>query len=163
MDEATRAKLAGSAGWLVGIAACTIINIVFVITNNDTRLVLGAFAVDVAAYIYNKYAGGSSELKMIVTSLMGIVVAGVYFGLSKQAAKGQLWALIVGFVLYAFDMLVCLLAPSWLTIGIHAWALYSLFGGIVACTRMGKNDATKTPEATQGSKDDNSPPEQPTI
>jgi|GEM_PF-4367629 len=141
MDEATKKTLAGSAGWFLWIALCTIINIVLYSTNSDTRLALSADSVEVAAVLFNQFGGGTHEFKMIVTYIIGIIGAGIYFLLTKPASEGKIWAFIVGFILYGLDAILPLMMTQWVGLAIHAWALYSMFGGIMACANMGKNAA----------------------
>jgi len=58
----------------------------------------------------------------------------VVFGIFGQ--KGHAWAFILGIGLYALDGVIFLLRPSWLSVAVHAFVLFCLIRGFIACREL---------------------------
>ncbi|MBS1994074.1 MAG: hypothetical protein JSS83_26370 [Cyanobacteria bacterium SZAS LIN-3] len=145
MYEAQRQKIASSAGWFLWIAGCTFINIILYSIKNDTRLVLGATTVEVAAIIFNDLSALSPEVKIIITYVIGIIGSGIYLALMKPASQGRIWAFVIGIVLYGLDGVANVLMQAWMGTAIHAWGLYSLAGGVQAAMALKKLNPPSEP------------------
>jgi hypothetical protein len=124
-------KIKAGAGWLAWIFLCTWVNVGMQIAHQDTRLVLGV-----------------SSVEVVVEVFIGLIGGGIFAVLTKYAVLGKTWAFAVGIFLYSLDTILQLLCANWMGVAIHAWALFSLGGGLKACMMPIPAPAPASPSAS---------------
>jgi hypothetical protein len=63
---------------------------------------------------------------------INLCIASLFALWGVLARKRYGWALVVGMVLYGLDALLFLLIADWLSLGLHAFVLVSLYSGLQA-------------------------------
>lgn len=132
MDADKRAQAIGSAaGWLMFIAGCTAVNGAMQLFHSDWGLALGAEALYIITGVaQSMHLGGAAEA--ILTVLATAFLAGFYFVLFKFAGTGKAWPFFVALAFYGLDTVISFFSKSFIGIGVHCWAMYSLVVGAKA-------------------------------
>jgi hypothetical protein len=120
-DPELARRVKSGAGWFYWIAAFTIINAVMVNTGSRWGFALGLAAPQL-------FSGGGSAIGIVINAL----AAGFLVFLGVFAGKGQAWAFILGMVVMLLDSALTGLLQMWLSLIIHAFALFSIFSGFRA-------------------------------
>jgi hypothetical protein len=71
-----------------------------------------------------------------VALVLDLLAAGVLVLFGFFANKGHAWAFIIGMILFALDGVIFLLAQDWLRVGFHAFVLFCLVRGFLACREL---------------------------
>ncbi|HEX2853036.1 MAG TPA: hypothetical protein VHO24_07355 [Opitutaceae bacterium] len=124
--EALRKQVASCASWFYWIAGMTVINCMMIQSGSDTSFVIG---LTVGMVVDAMAASAGATAKLFAAGFDAICVAGLIF-LGVKARRGLRWAFIAGIVLYGMDTLLSLVAPNAISIGVHAWALFSMGMGL---------------------------------
>ena len=117
------------ASWFYWIAGLSIINSIAAFAGSSWGFIFGLAVTQVVDELA-KMAGGN--VATIAALVIDVFIAGVLVFLGVFAHKGHTWAYWVGMVLYALDAVVSVIATSWLGVLFHAFALYSIYQGLVA-------------------------------
>lgn len=133
-------SIRSGAGWLIWIAALSLVNIGATASGSEISFALGLIISQVIALIG---AGMATETH---SPTLGWVAAGVAavpaiaFGALWFLAKdGKAWVFVLAMVVYALDLVALLgiLAVAgemdFIGVGIHVWALWALWRGWSAC------------------------------
>ena len=72
----------------------------------------------------------------VVAFIFDLIAAGLFALIGYFASKRHAWIFVAGMIAYALDGLIFLLVRDWLAIAFHAYALFSIFGGYRACTKL---------------------------
>jgi len=123
-------QIKSSGSWFYWIAGLSLINSFSAFSGQSFRFLFGLGITQ----LLQASLRGSSALGL----LLSLVAAGVFVGLGVFATKGQLWAFIVGMVLFALDGLIFLMEGDWLGVGFHAVVLFFLVRGVKACLVLKK-------------------------
>jgi hypothetical protein len=121
-------RIKSAASWLFWIAALSALNLILVKLNSHWGFGLSMGLSDVFGAVSVQAKSGlvafiTFSIAMFVIAVMGI--------LGFFAYKGKAWAFIVGMILLLLDTALLLLdfPQTILSVGIHAWAAYSLLTG----------------------------------
>lgn len=112
-----------AASWVFIIAALSMINVVLQVRGANLTFAVGCLAVEFAAGMAEA-AGGT-----VAGVAVGAVGAGLWVGLGLAARGGRPWAFLLAMGLFALDMLLLLLAFSPISLALHAYVIYRLWGG----------------------------------
>jgi hypothetical protein len=115
-----QAKIKRSANWFDLIAAFSVVNSVILLANGGWHFLLGLGITDVITA--RSGAGQGRVIGLIIT----VIVAAFFWGMGHLTKKGQMWALILGMVLYVLDAGILVLFQDWLSVAFHAYALFML-------------------------------------
>lgn len=145
-NEALQSALhirSSGANWFYWIAGLSIVNSVIVLFGGDTSFPLGlgiTLGIDVVA---RELSGAARAIGPVFDFL----VIGFFVLCGLKAGKGANWAFIVGGLFYALDTLLMLAIREWIGVGLHLWALFSLFSGYKAnkAVRELQKTATASP------------------
>ena len=130
--QAQRQKVGSCYSWFLGIAGCTLINAVLGIAHAGIEFPIGVYMAQLPLMLVSKEAA-------VPAILISSVVFGAIFGLIARGAKFfKIWAMVIGFILYALDSVIPALCQSWMGLALHVWALWAIAGGIMACWRLQK-------------------------
>jgi hypothetical protein len=124
-EQLARAQAAvkRGAGWFDWIAAFSIINALISLFGGGIRFVLGLGITDVVVYLASRSGSSRGQLAALGVT---VVVAGFFWLMGRFAKQGQRWALIVGTFLYLLDGGLLIVWRDWLSIAVHAYALFML-------------------------------------
>jgi hypothetical protein len=117
-------QIISGARWFWWIAGLSLVNSVLIHSGSDTSFVVGLGFTLIADSIFQ-------ELKLVAFAVDALAIGGI-FVLGLLAGRGQLWAFVVGMILYALDALIYLPLEAWMAVAFHVLALVFIFGGFQA-------------------------------
>lgn len=134
-NEAWLRAVRGGGAWFFWIAGLSLINSIVIHTGGNFNFVVGLGVTAIADAVFS-----SPKLYLPVLAwLFGAVVLGMFVFFGVFARKGRMWAFVTGMVLYALDAVLYAVVPDtpgWLPIGFHAFALFSMWGGLQAAQKL---------------------------
>lgn len=136
-QEADVRRMKAGAGWLHWVAGLSVANTVLAFLNYGFNFGFGLELTSLTAAIA---AGTGDHIVMLFAAAFNLLVAGVFVLLGSYAVRGRKWAFLAGMSVYALDGLLYLLLfgeVGWITLGFHAFVLYSIFLGLRARNRLG--------------------------
>jgi hypothetical protein len=122
--------------WIAGLS---IINSIIILVGGNINFLVGLGITQlidgISIGIVREIAPDAELVIRGVAFILDLLIAGIFviFGI---LAKKHKWAFIVGMIVYALDGLVFLLAPDFLSIGFHLFALYGLYSGLRAFGKL---------------------------
>lgn len=137
MDAQTEQAFKNSGSWFFWIAGCTLVNVSMTLTNGNFGLALGVSLVDVFPALLKAFSA-PNEVFLISSLCLAAVFIGLFGLLGKFASEGKSWAFIVGMLVFGVDTAICGLLQDWMGLGVHLFALYSLFIGLKLALSTGK-------------------------
>jgi hypothetical protein len=130
----------GGASWFYWIAALSAINsLIWWIGGGWTFLVGLAFTQISDGFLsaLGEEVGGSGQIVAIVVALtISLIVSGVFALFGYMAHQGTTWAFYLGMAIYVLDALVFLAFGEFPSFGFHLFALFGLFRGLLALTKL---------------------------
>jgi len=129
-ETLVRQRLSG-VNWFVWIAGLSLVNTVINAFGMDRHFPIGLGITEVID-------GALSEQAMnvrIVGFVIDAILAGLFLGIWRLSAKRR-WPIVIGMIIYFLDGGIYLIAQDWLGVGLHAWALVSIFSGLRAAGRL---------------------------
>jgi len=127
------------ANWFYWIAGLSVVNSVISLFQGGWGFIFGlgvTQVVDAVASAILEEQGDGAGLIRIIALGASVFVAGFFVLFGWLANQGLGWAFLVGMVLYALDGLLYLLVKDWLSLGFHAFALFSMFNGYTALRKL---------------------------
>jgi hypothetical protein len=125
-------QLRSGASWFYWIAGLSLVNAIVAFSGSNGRFLVG-LAVPWIISLFSRNLGSAGALIVLV---LNVVAAGVFVLFGVFASKGQLWAFIVGMVLFGLDGLVLVKFSDWLSVVFHAFVLFCLYRGFSACRQL---------------------------
>ena len=132
-------RAAGGANWFFWVAGLSMINSLILLNGGETFFVIGLGVTLAADILARSIALEAPELTTLVTGIsfgFDVVVALIVCGFGWLSRKRHLWAFALGMVLYALDGLLFVLIEDWMSVGFHAFALFCMGNGFLACRRL---------------------------
>jgi hypothetical protein len=126
------AQMKSGASWFYWIAALSLINSVMSLSGSSFGFALGLGITQIFDAIASN-AGGAG--KGIAFGL-DVAAAGMFVLFGVFAHKAHTWAFLVGILLFAMDALLALIGQAWMSLALHALALFYLFRGMQACREL---------------------------
>ncbi|HKQ39223.1 MAG TPA: DUF4339 domain-containing protein [Verrucomicrobiae bacterium] len=125
MHLVSRMRSGGS--WFYWIAGLSLINSISAFTGSGWGFIVGLGI----TRLVDRFAD-----TRILALVVDIVIAGVFVLLGVFANRAQLWAFIVGMVVYALDGLIFAKSGAWLNTAFHVFVLIALFNGFRAARQL---------------------------
>ena len=139
-EKISQAK--SGARWFFWIAALSLVNSLVIHFGGNFNFVVGlAFTKIADTFVFQMSGGtnGLSAVKIIALSV-DVIIAGVFALLGLFASRLQMWAFIVGMVLYALDGGLAVLFGDFLSAAFHAFALVMIFLGVMAARKLNSGE-----------------------
>ncbi len=121
-------EVARGARWFWWIAAFTAINAALNVSQSQTSFVLGLAFTQIA----------HQSLAMGAALAVDALLVGGFFLAGLKAQSGSTVAFVLGALVYAADGLVYVATSHWLSVVIHALALFYIANGFLALQRAKK-------------------------
>lgn len=136
-DPELAAHVRNGANWFYWIAGLSIINsLIFLFGANVAFLAGLGFTQVVDAIIdISIQSGGPSALKAVAV-VFDLVLVIMFALIGYYSNKRFTVAFIIGIAIYAFDSLLVLALGSFLPAGFHAFALFFIIRGFLACRKL---------------------------
>lgn len=135
-DNIKHAELAQSykngSNWFYWIAGLTIITSLIAVGGGGIRFLL---SLGVTQIIDGIAAGLSVEMgagAKAVALVLDLIVTGIFVLFGYLANQKQIWAYVIGMVVFAFDGLLSLLVSDMISVLAHAVVLFFLIRGFMA-------------------------------
>lgn len=152
---ALEARIRGGANWFFLIAALSIINSIIYVAGGRLTFLFGLGLTQVIDGLCYAIAREVSPDVGIFVRFIGLVadlaVAGVFAVAGILARKRFRWAVISGTVLYGLDGLICLLAASWLGLGLHIFVTFVLIAYLKSMNNLNQLEANGMTDAMRAS------------
>jgi hypothetical protein len=133
---ATIAHMRSGASWFYWVAGLSLVNTVMALAGSGIRFIFGLGVTQLISELGSELGAAGKGVAVVLDLLAaGVLVFFGYFG-----NKGHSWAFIIGIILFALDGVIFLLAQDWLGVGFHAFVLFCLIRGFIACREL-KTDA----------------------
>ena len=136
-------QLKSGAGWFFWIAVLSIVNSVIVFSGSDWTFMIGLGITQLADGAAVGMAEQVRDAAQIIAFAFAIIVAGVFVLFGVYAKKRRTWAFVVGMTLYALDGLIFLAAQDWFRMGFLVFALFCIYGGYKAGTKLQKIESSQ--------------------
>ncbi|MEJ2053578.1 MAG: hypothetical protein P8X42_06625 [Calditrichaceae bacterium] len=125
-------NLKGAAKWFYWIAGLSVINTLINYLEGGVSFIIG---LGITQLIEGIVYDASTEFKLAAL-VIEILISGMFAIFGYFAIKREKWAFIVGMIFYFMDGLIFLLVNDWLSIGFHAFVLFSLFSGVKSLKKI---------------------------
>ena len=136
-DEASVAQLRGGANWFYWIAGFSAINSVIYIFGSPIAFLAGLGFTQLAEQLVDiGIENGLPSALKVVAIVLNFVVVAIFALFGYYANKRFSAAFIIGIVLYLLDGLLLLLLGIVLSAGFHAFALFFIIRGFLACRTL---------------------------
>jgi hypothetical protein len=144
--EALRAELAqldargtAGAGWFFWIAALSLVNSVILLSGGDRHFVVGLGVTMVADVVAKTIAEENPDIAGTAKGIafaFDLFVAAVVCVFGWLSRRGILPVFALGMFLYLLDGLIYVLVGEWMSVGFHAFVLFSMWSGFTAYRQM---------------------------
>ncbi len=125
-------QLKSGASWFYWIAGLSLVNSIMSLTGSGFGFALGLGV----TRIVDGFAAGLESGGKGVALVLDLMAGGLFIFFGIFASKAHTWAFVVGMALFALDGLIVLLAQAWLSVALHALALFFIFRGFLACRQL---------------------------
>lgn len=122
-DPELAQRMKSGASWFYWIAGFSVVNSILVLTGAGFGFALGLGVTTILDGIAASFGGGAKA----VAIALNILAAGILVLFGYFANKGHAWAFIIGMVLLALDTALTGLLRQWLSLALHAYALFCIF------------------------------------
>lgn len=119
-------NLQSSAKWFYWIAGLSVVNTLIFFFDGGVSFIVG---LGITQLIEGVVYEASINVRLIAL-VIEVLISGMFAIFGYFAFKREMWAFAVGMTLYLMDGLIFLLVNDWLSIGFHAFVLFSLFAGV---------------------------------
>ncbi len=143
-DPVDPAHLRGGANWFYWIAGLSAINSAIFAFGGNTAFIAGLGFTQLADGVIDLsiQQGGPSVLKAVAV-VFDIILIIVFALFGYFANKRFSAAFIVGILIYAADALLLLVLGAFLTAGFHAFALFFIIRGFLACRKINAAESSR--------------------
>jgi hypothetical protein len=136
-NEVLAAQVRSGANWFYWIAGLSAINSLIYISGASVAFLAGLGFTQLAEQIVDiGIENGLPSALKIVAIVLNFVIVAVFALFGYYANKRFTVAFIIGIVLYLLDGLLLLLLGVFLSAGFHAFALFFIIRGFLACRTL---------------------------
>jgi hypothetical protein len=129
---ASIAHMRSGASWFYWVAGLSLVNTVMALAGSGIRFIFGLGVTQLISELGSELGPAGKGVALVLDLLAaGVLVLFGFFG-----NKGHSWAFIIGMILFALDGVIFLLAQDWLGVGFHAFVLFCLVRGFMACREL---------------------------
>ncbi len=136
-DYETIAQAKSGANWFYWIAGLSLVNSLIFLFGGNWSFFAGLGITQIIDAIGFQLAqNGEFSVIKIIAFVIDLVIATIFVGCGFFASKFQIWAFIVGMILYFLDGVLLLVLGEYLSAGFHVFALYMIFRGLMAARQV---------------------------
>lgn len=122
-------KYRSGVQWFYWIAALTLVTSVISLAGGGWRFFLSLGVTQLIDAIAVELSASLGNATKIIAIVLDIFAIAVFAAVGWLASKRQMWAYVVGMVLFLLDGLVSLVFGDWLGVIVHAIVLFVMFRG----------------------------------
>lgn len=135
-------RLRSGTSWFFWIAGLSLINTLATLFGVSWNFAIGlgiTQVIDIVAMtLVSKLHGPGVLIVDGIAIVMDLGLAAMFVAFGWLARRNHAWVFILGMVIYALDGLLFVLFQSWLSVGLHAFALFGLYQGLQALYALRK-------------------------
>ncbi len=125
------------ANWFYWIAGLSLVNSIIYLFGGNLSFIAGLGITQLLDAVVDQLtrSEGFSAVK-IITFVVDLIIAGIFVLCGLWANKLEIWAFVVGMVLYVLDTVLLLAIGAYLPVAFHAFALFMIFRGLSAARQI---------------------------
>lgn len=133
------------ANWFYWIAGLSLINQLIFMSGSGVSFLAGlGFSVVMNVFVNELMNAGGPSLVRIFAIATNLVLFAAFFFFGYYAGKQFKGAFMAGIVLYLLDAILVLFLGDYLMAGFHAFALFFIVRGYLACRKLRQRPVTVT-------------------
>ena len=130
-------QVKSGANWFYWIAGLSLVNSLIFFFGGNWSFFAGLGITQILDAIVDQVSGhGEFSVIKIIVLAVDLIIAAIFVLCGLWAGKLQIWAFIVGMVLYFLDGILLLLLGAYFPAGFHVFALYMIFRGLSAAQQV---------------------------
>ncbi len=134
-DLAKRTK--SGANWFYWIAGLSLVNSIIFLFGGNVSFIAGLGITQLLDAVVDQISAGEGFTAVkVITFVVDAILAGILVLCGLWANKLEIWAFVVGMVLYILDTILLLLLGAYLPVAFHAFALFMIFRGFSAARQL---------------------------
>jgi hypothetical protein len=150
-DPELAGQVKRGANWFYWIAGLSVVNSVIFLFGADVAFLAGlGFTILVDALIDVSIHNGAPALLKAVAVIFDLILVIVFALFAYYAGKRFSVAFIIGILVYALDALLLLALGLYFMAAFHAFALFFIIRGFLACRKLNAYDASRPLEPAIG-------------
>jgi hypothetical protein len=137
--EALLQRGVSGANWFYWVAGLSLVNSVIMLSGGDTHFVVGmgvTLIADILAVGFGQQHPENAQIIKGVVFGFDLVVAAGVLGFGFLSKKRILFVFGLGMFLYLLDGLIFIWIQDWMSAAFHAFALFSMWGGLQAYRQL---------------------------
>ena len=134
-DPGLYAQMRSGASWFYWIAGLSLANSILALFGYVSGFLFGLGVTQILDGMARRTVSGGKTIALI----LDVAVAGVFVLFGVFSNRGHSWAFLLGMILFALDGLVFVANEHWIPVAFHAFALFCLFRGFMACLKLKTN------------------------
>jgi hypothetical protein len=132
------------ANWFYWIAGLSVVNTIIYISGADWSFLAGLGLTQLAdGFVDVAIDNGAPSMLKAVAIVFDFVVVAIFGFFGYYAGKRSSVVFIIGIVIYVLDGLLLLLIGVWPSAGFHAFALFFIIRGFMACRSLNAFEANR--------------------
>jgi hypothetical protein len=127
------------ANWFYWVAGLSLVNSVIALAGGGVSFVVGLGITEVASGVAAAFASDRPDLSIVLKSAafgFSLFASAIAAGFGWLSNKRVIPIFALGMLLYALDALIYVLVQQWLSVAFHAFALFSMWQGLVAYRQL---------------------------
>ncbi len=136
-QDQVRERITRGANWILWIVGISVVNTVMILFGSDSFFNLGLGATFIVDLLFKHVIQDSENHARLILQGMNIGIDGVVYAIFlglwhltvRRFAK---WGLITAMILFTLDSLIFVGVGEWIPVAIHAVALFSMSGALIA-------------------------------
>ena len=137
-------QMKGGAHWFYWIAALSLINSAIFLFGGDWSFFAGLAITQLADALVYELSSATSDFSIakFIALAIDLMIAGLFAFCGVFASGMQIWAFVIGIILYALDGVLILLLGGFLSAGFHVFALIMIFRGLMAARELNSAESS---------------------
>lgn len=125
------------ANWFYWIAGLSLINSIIFLFGGNLSFIAGLGITQLLDAVVDQLTLSESFSAIkIITFAVDLIIAGVFVLCGLWANKLEIWAFVVGMILYILDTILLLMLGAYLPVAFHGFALFMIFRGFSAARQI---------------------------
>lgn len=135
------------ANWFYWIAGLTIVTSIISFGGGDWRFLISLGTTQVIDAIATGLSTELGQAPKVIGLILDLILTGIFVLFGVLAGKKQIWAYILGLVVFAFDGLVSLLIQDWIGLIAHVVVVIFMVPGLMAGRKLVELEQTMAAQA----------------
>ena len=129
-------RFRSGANWFYWIAALTLVTSIIGLLGGGWRFFLSLGITQVIDGLAIAFSEGLGEATKVIALVLDIFITAMFAGFAYLAGKRQMWAYVVGMVVFLLDGLLSLVFFDFIGILVHGFVLFMMVRGFMAGREM---------------------------